>query len=67
MALCLSVKFLLEYSMCEIFFNSGSDRMEKFSNNNFEVIDNLIFITQVSTPMILIHLYAKTKYFKMKI
>ncbi len=36
MVLCLSLKFLLEYSMCEIFFNSGSDRIEKFSDNNFD-------------------------------
>jgi hypothetical protein len=63
MLLCFSLKYLLEFSLGEAFFNSGSDNIEKFVDDNFRIIDIVIFIAQLLIPLSLMHLTAKMKCF----
>jgi hypothetical protein len=63
MLLCFSLKYLLEFSLGEVFFNSRSAKIEKFADDNFGIVSNAIFFTQLLIPMFFMHLTAKTKYF----
>lgn len=63
MLLCFSLQYLLEFSLGEAFFNSGNPKIEKFVDDNFVLIENLIFVTQFLIPMLLMHLCAKAKFF----
>jgi hypothetical protein len=63
MLLCFSLQYLLEFSLGEVFFNSGNSKIEKFAYDNLAIIDNSIFVIQFLIPMLLMHLCAKTKLF----
>ncbi|MEW6585493.1 MAG: hypothetical protein AB1442_07740 [Nitrospirota bacterium] len=61
--LCFSLKYLLAFSLGEVFFNSESAKIKKFVDENFGVLINAIFFTTLLIPVLFMHLSAKAKYF----
>ncbi len=61
--LCFIAKYSIGYGISEILFKSGSAKIEAFSIENVQIIDDIVYIIGVLIPMAIVHFSSKSKYF----